>query len=96
MGAAPKGSFGLADKLLTRIIAAVVLVGASPLIGLIWVGLRLEHSGPAIELRKSEDECRQIYCFVLGPGHVSRFVRQANLQSLPSLWHLLVETLFCG
>jgi hypothetical protein len=86
LGAAPKRNFGLADELLTRIIAAVVLTVASPLIGFIWSGLKLEHSGPAIELRKAEDGCPQIYCFVLGSGW---FVRWANLQSLPSLWHLL-------
>jgi hypothetical protein len=89
LGAAPKRNFGLADELLTRIIAAVVLTVASPLIGFIWSGLKLEHSGPAIELRKAEDGCPQIYCFVLGSGHVSWFIRWANLQSLPSLWHLL-------
>ena len=89
LGAAPKRNFGLADELLTRIIAAVVLTVASPLIGFIWSGLKLEHSGPAIELRKAEDGCPQIYCFVLGSGHVSWFVRWANLHSLPSLWHLL-------
>lgn len=84
-----KANFGPADKLLTRIIGAVVLMGASPLIGFIWIGLKLEHSGPVIELRKAEYGRRQIYSFVLGSGHVSRFVRQAKLQSLPSLWHLL-------
>ena len=89
LGAAPKRNFGLADKLMTRIIAAVVLTVASPLIGFIWSGLKLEHSGPAIELRKAEDGCPQIYCFVLGSGRVCWFVRRANLQSLPSLWHLL-------
>ena len=89
LGAAPKGNFSLADKLLTRIIAAVVLTVASPLIGFIWIGLKLEHSGPVIELRKAEHGSPQIYSFVLGSGHVSRFVRRANLQSLPSLWHLL-------
>jgi hypothetical protein len=89
VGAAPKASLGLADKLLTRIIGAAVLMGASPLFGFIWIGLKLEHSGPVIELRKAEYGRSQIYCFVLGSGHVSRFVRQANLQSLPSLWHLL-------
>jgi lipopolysaccharide/colanic/teichoic acid biosynthesis glycosyltransferase len=89
VGAAPKGNFGLADRLLTRIIAAVVLTVASPLIGFIWIGLKLEHSGPAIELRKAEEGRPQIYSFVRGPGHVRRFVRQPNLQSLPSLWHLL-------
>lgn len=85
IGAAPKGSFGLADKLLTRIIGAVV----PPLIGVIWIGLKAEHTGPAIEFRKADHGRLQMYSFVLGSGHVSRFVRRANLQSLPSLWHLL-------
>jgi len=89
VGAAPKASLGLADKLLTRVIGAAALMGACPLFGFIWIGLKLEHSGPVIELRKAEYGRSQIYCFVLGSGHVSRFVRQANLQSLPSLWHLL-------
>ena len=89
IGAAPKGSFGLADKLLTRIIGAVVLTVASPLIGVIWIGLKAEHTGPAIEFRKADHGRLQMYSFVLGSGHVSRFVRRANLQSLPSLWHLL-------
>jgi hypothetical protein len=31
-GAAPKANFGIADKLLTRTVGAVVLMGASPLI----------------------------------------------------------------
>jgi hypothetical protein len=89
VGAAPKRNFGLADKLLTRIISAVVLTVASPLIGVIWIGAKLQHSGPAIELRKAEYGRPQIYSFVLGPGRVSRFLRRVNLQSLPSLWHLL-------
>ena len=89
VGAAPKAGLGLADKLLTRIIGAVVLTGASFLFGFIWIGLKLEHAGPVIELRKAEYGGSRIYCFVLGSGPVSRFVRQANLQSLPSLWHLL-------
>ena len=83
LGAAPKGNFSLADKLLTRIIAAAVLTVASPLIGFVWVGLKLEHSGPVIEFRKAEHGPLQIYSFVLGSGHVSRFVRRVNLQSLP-------------
>jgi hypothetical protein len=51
--------------------------------------LRTRHFFPVIELRKAEYGRSQIYCFVLGSGHVGRFVRQANLQSHPSLWHLL-------
>jgi hypothetical protein len=89
LGAAPKGNFSLADKLLTRIIGAVALTVASPLIGVIWIGLKAEHSGPVIEFQKAEHGRFQMYSFVLGPGYVSRFVRRANLQSLPSLWHLL-------
>jgi hypothetical protein len=89
VGTAPKASLGLADKLLTRVIGVAVLMGASPLFGFIWIGLKLEHSGPVIELRKAEYGRSQIYCFVLGSGYVSRLVRQANLQALPSLWHLL-------
>ena len=85
-GAAPKANFGIADKLLTRTVGAVVLMGASPLIGFLWIGLKQEHFGPVIEFRKAEERRFKMYCFVLGSGHVSRFIRQAKPQSLPSLW----------
>jgi hypothetical protein len=88
-GAAPKKTFTFADKLLTRIIAAVVVVVASPLIAFIWIGLKLERPGPVVTLRKAEHGPSEVYSFVLGPGRVSQFVRYADLQSLPSLWHLL-------
>ena len=85
VGAAPKRNFGLADKLLTRIIGAVVLTVASPLIGVIWIGLKLQHSGLAIELRKAEYGRPQIYSFVLGPGRVSRFLRRVPTVTSKSL-----------
>jgi len=59
------------------------------LIAFIWIGLKLERPGPVVTLRKAEHGPSEVYSFVLGPGRVSQFVRYADLQSLPSLWHLL-------
>ena len=85
----PKEGHSLVERLLTRAIGAMVLLLASPLIGFIWIGLKLERPDRAIGLRSTEQGSLAAYSFVLGSGWVSRLVRRADLQSTPMLWHLV-------
>jgi hypothetical protein len=87
--AVPGTDYTLAEILLTRGIGALVLLVAFPLIAFIWVGLKLERSDPAIVMRTSEQRRIKAYTFALGSGSVSRFVRRADLRSIPMLWHLV-------
>jgi hypothetical protein len=89
VAAQPKEGNSLIEILLTRAIGAVVLLLASPLIALIWIGLKLERADPAIGLRATKQGSLTAYSFVLGSGWVSRLVRHADLQSTPMLWHLV-------
>ncbi len=88
LAARPKEDHSLVEKLLTRAIGAVVLLLASPLIGFIWIGLKLERPDPAIRLRTTEQGSLAAYSFVLGSRWFSRLVRRADLRSIPMLWHL--------
>jgi hypothetical protein len=87
--AVPGTDYTLAEILLTRAIGALVLLVAFPLIAFIWVGLKLERSDPAVVMRTSEQRRIKAYTFALGSGWVSRFVRRADLRSIPMLWHLV-------
>jgi hypothetical protein len=89
VAAQPKESSSLVESLLTRAIGAVALLLASPLIALIWIGLKLERADPAMGLRATEQGSVTASSFVLGSGWVSRLVRRADLQSTPMLWHLV-------
>jgi len=40
-------------------------------------------------MRTSEQRRIKAYTFALGSGWVSRFVRRADLGSIPMLWHLV-------
>jgi hypothetical protein len=88
-GAQPDEDYSLAEKILTRVTGALALLAVSPLAALIWIGLKLERPGPAIDLRTARLGNFKAYRFVLGSGWVSRVVRRANLQTIPTLWHLL-------
>jgi len=87
--AKPGPDYTFAEILLTRVIGALVLLLASPLIALIWAGLKVERPDPAIAMRATEQRSVKFYSFVLGSGWVSRFVRRADLRSIPMLWHLV-------
>jgi hypothetical protein len=89
VAARPREDYSLVEKLLTRAIGAAVLLLASPLIGFIWIGLKLERPNPAIRLRTTEQGGLAAYSFVLGSGWFSRLVRRAKLRSIPMLWHLV-------
>jgi hypothetical protein len=82
-----EGEYSLTDKMATRALGLSLMLVASPLIGFIWIGLKLERPDPAITLRTTG--CLATYSFVLGSGWISEFVRRAELRSLPSLWHLI-------
>lgn len=79
----------LAEKILTRATGALALVVVSPLIAFILIDLRLERPGPAIVMGRAKQGSAKGYTFVLASGRFSQFVRRADLQILPSLWHLL-------
>jgi len=87
--ALPDERYGLSEKLLTRITGALALLVISPLIAFMWVGLKLEHSGPAIVLRKTGQGKLKACRFAVGSGWVSRFVIRADLREIPQLWHLV-------
>ena len=88
-GDRPSEDYSLAEKILTRTTGALALLAASPLIAFVWAGLKLERPGPAIGMRTTGWESAEAYQFVLGWGWVSRFVRRADLEAIPMLWHLL-------
>lgn len=79
--------YSLTDKLVTRAFGLSLMSVASPLIGFIWIGLKLERADPAITLRTTGRLAT--YSFVLGSGWISHFVRRAELRSLPESWHLI-------
>jgi hypothetical protein len=81
--------FSVAEKVLTRIVGALALVIVSPFLAFIWLGLKLKRSGPAISLQSKKAGGAQMYSFVLGSGRLSQCARSADLQWLPSLWHLV-------
>jgi hypothetical protein len=81
--------YSLAEKFLTRATGALALMLVSPIMAFIWIGLKAERPDPAIGLRTIKEGGPTAYSFVLGSGWVSRIVRRAELQSMPSLWHLL-------
>jgi hypothetical protein len=81
--------FNFAEKLLTRVTGALALLVVSPVIALVWIGLKAERGDPAISLRTTNHVSVKTYSFVLGSGWVSCIVRYAELQSIPSLWNLL-------
>jgi len=89
VGDRPDEDYSLAEKILTRATGALALLVVSPLIAFVWVGLKLERPGPAIDMRTARRGSLKAYRFVLGSGWVSRFIRRANLQTIPMLWHLL-------
>jgi hypothetical protein len=89
VGGWPDEDYSFAEKILTRATGALALLLVSPLIAFVWVGLKLERPGPAIEMRTTRLGNFKAYRFVLGSGWVSRLVRRANLQTIPTLWHLL-------
>ena len=62
---------------------------ASSSTALIWVGPKMERPDPAIAMRATEQRSVKSFPFVLGSGWVSRFVRRADLRSIPMLWHLV-------
>jgi hypothetical protein len=82
-----QGEHSLTDKMVTRALGLSLMLVASPLIGFIWIGLKLERPDPALTLRSTGRLAT--YSFVLGSGWISAFVRRAKLRSLPSLWHLI-------
>jgi hypothetical protein len=88
-GEQPDQDYSLAEKILTRATGALALLAVCPLVAFIWVGLKLERPGPAIDLRMARLGEFKAYRFVLGSGWVSRAVRRANLQAIPTLWHLV-------
>jgi hypothetical protein len=88
-GDRPNGDYNLAEKVLTRATGALALLVVSPLIALVWVGLKLERPGPAIAMRMTRGGSVEAYQFALGSGWVSRFVRRADLEAIPMMWHLL-------
>ena len=85
----PNEDCSLAEKILTRTTGALALLVVSPLIAFVWAGLKLERPGPAISMRTTRRESVDAYQFVLGSGWVSRFVRRADLEAIPMMWHLL-------
>jgi hypothetical protein len=87
--ASRRKDYSLAEKFLTRATGALALLVLSPVIALIWIGLKAERPDPAIRLRTIKEGGLTTYSFVLGSGWVSRIVRRAGLRSIPSLWHLL-------
>ena len=74
----PNEEYRLVERLLTRVVGGVALLMASPLIALIWIGLKLEGPGPAIRRRMMRQAGRTAYSFGRGPGWVSRMVRRRN------------------
>src|SRR5271169_287563 len=50
-GYLPDKDYSLAEKLLTRATGALALLAVSPLIALVWVGLKFERFGPAMDTR---------------------------------------------
>jgi hypothetical protein len=83
----PQDEYGLTEKILTKVIGALLILMASPLILFIWVGLKVERADPAITMRTTGG--LTTYSFVLGSGWISSLVRRAELRALPSLWHLV-------
>ena len=83
----PNEDHSLAEKILTRTTGALALLVVSPLTAFVWAGLKLERPGPAIDMRRTR--WGSAYQFVLGSGRVSRFVRRADLEAIPMMWHLL-------
>ena len=79
--------YGLTEKILTKLIGALLIFMASPLILFIWVGLKAERADPAITMRTTGG--LTTYSFVLDSGWFSSLVRRAELRALPSLWHLV-------
>ena len=85
----PNEDYSLAEKILTRITGALALLVLSPLITFVWAGLKFERPGPAVSMRLTRQGSVEAYQFVLGSGWVSRFVRRADLEAIPMMWHLL-------
>ena len=77
-GDRPNEDYSLAEKILTRATGALALLVVSPLIALVWAGLKLERPGPAIAMRMTRGGSVEAYQFALGSGWVSRFVRRAD------------------
>jgi hypothetical protein len=88
-GYLPDKEYSLAEKTLTRATGALALLAVSPLIAFVWVGLKLERFGPAIDTRTTGRGNLKDYSFVLGSGWISRFVLRADLRDAPQLWHLV-------
>ncbi len=59
------------------------------MIALVWAGLKFERPGPAVSMRLTRQGNVEAYQFVLGSGWVSRFVRRADLEAIPMMWHLV-------
>ena len=85
----PNEDYSLAEKILTRTTGALALLVVSPLIAFVWAGLKLERPGPAISMGTTRRGSVDAFQFVLGSGWVSRFVRRADLEAIPMMWHLL-------
>ena len=85
----PNEDDSLAEKILTRTTGALALLVLSPLIALVWAGLKFERPGPAVSMRLTRQGSVEAYQFVLGSGWVSRFVRRADLEAIPMMWHLV-------
>jgi len=85
----PNEDYSLAEKILTRTTGALALLVVSPLITLVWAGLKFERPGPVISMRTTGRGRVNSYQFVLGSGWVSRVVRRADLEAIPMMWHLV-------
>ncbi len=89
IGPPPDENYSLAEKILTRATGALALLAVSPLIAFVWVGLKFERFGPAVDRRTTGRGNLKDYRFVLGSGWISRLVLRANLRDAPQLWHLV-------
>jgi hypothetical protein len=89
VGDRPDEDYSLAEKILTRTTGALALLVLSPLIAFVWAGLKLERPGPAISMGTTGRGSVDAYQFVPGSGWVCRFVRRADLEAIPMMWHLL-------
>lgn len=89
IGSPPDEHYSLAEKILTRATGALALLAVSPLIAFVWVGLKFERFGPAVDTRTTGRGNLKDYRFVLGSGWISRLVLRANLRDAPQLWHLV-------
>ena len=78
VGDRPDEDYSLAEKILTRATGALALLVVSPLIAFVWVGLKLERPGPAIDIRTARRGSLKAYRFVLGglPRSLLNFVKR--------------------